>query len=67
MHLQAHEKLEEYLQKVEGYVLLTCSKPDNKGDMQVEMSFEGDAELLLYLLDGAKSRLDGECPDLSFA
>lgn len=67
MNLTAHEKLEEYLQKVEGYVLLTCSRPDNKGDMQVEMSFEGDAELLLCLLEGAKSRLDSEHSDLSFA
>lgn len=35
------------------YVLLTCSEPNENGDMQVEMSYEGDEDLASYLLENA--------------
>jgi hypothetical protein len=68
MHAMAHKGIEKFLKKTQGYVLLTCSKPDDKGDMQVEMSFDGDPDLLLYLLDGAKERIDEDvsCDTESF-
>lgn len=37
------------------YVLLTCSDPDEKGNMQVEMAYEGDEDLASYLLENAQS------------
>jgi len=36
------------------YVLLACSEPTEEGEMQVEMSYEGDEDLACYLLDSAK-------------
>jgi hypothetical protein len=40
------------------YVLITCDKPKADGQMEVEMSYEGDAALASYLLQGAKTILD---------
>jgi hypothetical protein len=40
------------------YVLITCDEPTDGGDMQVEMSYEGDAALASYLLQGAQSIID---------
>lgn len=35
------------------YVLLTCSDPDEKGEMQVEMNYEGDETLAAFLVANA--------------
>jgi len=40
------------------YVLITCEEPTENGDMQVEMTYEGDAALAACLLQGAQSFLD---------
>ncbi len=40
------------------YVLITCEEPTEDGDMQVEMTYEGDATLAAYLLQGAQSYID---------
>jgi hypothetical protein len=40
------------------YVLLTCSHPSPEGQMQVNMTYEGDATLAAYLLEGAQSFID---------
>ena len=40
------------------YVLITCGAPSEDGNMQVEMSYEGDATLAAYLLQGAQSFID---------
>lgn len=40
------------------YVLITCEQPSPDGDMQVEMTYEGDAALASYLLQGAQSFID---------
>ncbi len=37
------------------YVLITCDGPDNNGEMQVEMTYEGDPALASYLLQGAQN------------
>ncbi|BBI17234.1 hypothetical protein DB42_CE00160 [Neochlamydia sp. EPS4] len=40
------------------YVLITCDKPVEDGNMQVQMTYEGDASLVAYLLQGAQSFID---------
>jgi len=40
------------------YVLITCGEPTDDGDMQVEMTYEGDATLAAYLLQGAQTFMD---------
>ncbi len=40
------------------YVLITCNEPGEDGDMQVEMTYEGDPTLAAYLLQGAQSFMD---------
>ena len=40
------------------YVLITCGEPNDDGNLQVEMSYEGDAALASYLLQGAQTFFD---------
>lgn len=40
------------------YVLITCDHPNLTGDMEVKMSYEGDATLASYLLQGAQTLID---------
>lgn len=40
------------------YVLITCAEPTEDGNMQVEMTYEGDAALASYLLQGAQICMD---------
>jgi hypothetical protein len=40
------------------YVLITCSEPSQEGNMDVEMSYEGDESLTAYLLESARHILD---------
>lgn len=42
------------------YVLITCSKPSQEGQMEVEMSYEGDSALASYLLQGAQTLIEQE-------
>lgn len=39
------------------YVLITCSHPNEKGTMQVEMTYEGDASLAGMLIENAQTYL----------
>lgn len=41
-------------------VLITCGKPSEDGEMQVELSYHGDAALASYLLQGAQFVIDQE-------
>ena len=51
-------KLKEALSSDElSFVLITCSKPNKRGKMNVEMDFEGDRDLIAYLMQSAQSRL----------
>lgn len=40
------------------YVLVTCAESAADGNMQVEMSYQGDAALASYLLQGAQEMID---------
>lgn len=40
------------------YVLITCDAPSDGGEMEVEMTYEGDATLAAYLLQGAQTFID---------
>lgn len=40
------------------YVLITCNQPSLDGDMEVKMSYEGDAALASYLIQGAQVIID---------
>lgn len=40
------------------YVLITCREPSEGGEMEVEMTYKGDAILASYLLQGAQSYID---------
>lgn len=45
-------------------VLITCGEPSEDGQMDVKMTYEGDATLASYLLQGAQSMMDEqEDPD----
>ncbi len=36
------------------YVLITCTEPSGDGDMEVEMTYEGDESLVSYLVENAQ-------------
>lgn len=40
------------------YVLITCTEPNDAGDMHVEMTYEGDKCLASYLIQSAQGMLD---------
>ena len=35
------------------YVLITCSKPNEKGEMEVELNYDGDESLAAFLVENA--------------
>ena len=43
---------------INAYVVLTCGKPSADGKMQVEMVYEGDRELVRFLLTKALASLE---------
>lgn len=47
------------------YVLITCAEPSDTGDMQVEMTYEGDAALACYLLQGAQNFIEEQEEEIS--
>ncbi len=61
MENEAHKRIKKLLAKdYAGFVLITCKTPSAKGQMEVEMSYEGDPVLASYLLEGAQGYLDEE-------
>ncbi len=46
--------------KYKTFVLVTCTDEDAKGNMQVEMKYKGDEDLLSYLLEGASQEFERE-------
>lgn len=59
VQLSAMDRIKEELgQQHECYVLITCSSPSNKGEMQVEMSYQGDTGLAAFLVDNASQIFD---------
>jgi hypothetical protein len=61
MNKNSRKHLQEVLDKNPScYVLITCGQPSEDGQMQVEMTYQGDAALAAYLLQGAQSFIDQE-------
>lgn len=61
MNKRSRKHLQEALDKNPScYVLITCGQPSEDGQMQVEMTYQGDATLAAYLLQGAQSFIDQE-------
>lgn len=59
MKRKPQDNLDETLAKDhECYVLITCGKPCKDGNMDVEMSYNGDPALASYLLQGAQTLID---------
>lgn len=40
------------------FVLITCSKPSEGGQMSVEMDYEGDRDLIAYLMKSAEGHFN---------
>jgi hypothetical protein len=60
-----HQRIKKLLSKdYAGYVLVTCKNPVANGQMQVEMTYDGDPVLAAYLLEGAQGYLDEEEKDV---
>lgn len=61
MKKRSRKHLQEVLDKDPScYVLITCGQPSEDGQMQVEMTYQGDATLAAYLLQGAQMFIDQE-------
>lgn len=59
MRKSSRVHLQEVLDKDPScYVLITCGQPSEDGQMQVEMTYQGDASLAAYLLQGAQYYID---------
>jgi len=50
-------------EKVACYVLITCKEPAEDGDMQVEMTCEGDENLIDYLISNVQEFFKSENND----
>lgn len=61
MNRSCRKDLKDVLDKNSAcYVLITCGEPKENGDIEVEMTYQGDAVLASYLLQGAQSFMDQE-------
>lgn len=40
------------------YVLITCDEPTENGEMNVEMTYEGDVDVAAFLIHGAQDFID---------
>ncbi len=45
------------------YVLITCDAPEADGRMDVQMTYEGDASLAAYLIQGAQDFIEEQTED----
>ncbi len=61
MSKNSYKDLQKALNKKPScYVLITCGQPTEDGQMQVEMTYQGDTALAAYLLQGAQLLIDQE-------
>ena len=61
MNKSSRKHLQEALNKNPScYVLITCGQPSEDGQMQVEMTYQGEPALAAYLLQGAQLFIDQE-------
>lgn len=59
MRADVQKRLKKTLAKNHAYyVLITCDRPTENGQMNVEMTYEGDANIAAYLLQGAQHFID---------
>lgn len=42
------------------YIVISCKQPSEEGKMEVEMNYEGDPDLVAYLLENAQNFVDLE-------
>lgn len=55
----SNSKIKEELAKNHScYVLITCNEPNAEGEIQVDMTYEGDPALASYLIQGAQKVID---------
>lgn len=55
------ESIQESLHKnLSSCILITCEHPSNRGEMQVEFSYQGDPMLVSYLLQDAQRCIEEE-------
>lgn len=60
----AHQRMKAELRnKHMCYVLITCDQPTEDGNMQVEMTYEGDAVVASYLIQGAQNFIEEQSHD----
>ena len=53
-----HEQLKKmFVGDSSSYVLITCGEPSRDGNMDVEMSYKGDPDLISYLIRDAENHL----------
>ncbi len=54
-----HEKVEALVNESNlSYILITCTSPSQAGQMNVEMSWKGDEDVIGYLIQNAQARLE---------
>lgn len=59
------EEMQQFLEdKYEAFVLITCSEADEKGQMQVDMKYKGDEDLVSYLLQGGSQVFENHEEDI---
>jgi hypothetical protein len=64
MDKRGREHLRKALHKnISCYVLITCEGPSEKGEMPVEMTYQGEETLISYLLQGAQLHIDQDEED----
>jgi hypothetical protein len=58
------ESIQKFLsENYEAFVLVTCSKPSQEGEMQAEMFYEGGEDLTAYLIDKAQAIIMSDSGD----
>ncbi len=62
--MMRHENYKEFMELLAKehacFILITCDNETKDGNMNVNMSYEGDPALASYLLEGAKAGIDSE-------
>lgn len=59
-----HSEYESFMEQLSknhaSYILITCDEPSDSGGMAVNMSHEGEAHLVSYLLKTAQTLIDNQ-------
>ncbi len=49
-----------FRRKVIAYVMISCGEVNSKGEMEVEMTYEGDKYLVSYMLENARELMESK-------